>query len=125
MLCLVCNSLINSEISIFNIFKVNIHKICDNCFKKNMFIQKLSIIPITNYVIEEHTLFELLVEPLALMSFLKPYYIYFLKYKRNNVILSFDTTDMIIYNILQQAELGNIYLLVLCKKRQKENDDYV
>lgn len=125
MLCLVCNNLINSKITILNIFKPNIHKICDNCFKRNTFIQNFNIVPITNYVIEEHTLFEIEVEPLALMNFLKPYYLYYLKHKRNNVILCFDTTDIIIYNNLQQVELGNIYLLVLCNKRQKEIDHYV
>lgn len=125
MLCRVCNNLINKDVTIKNIFKPNIDKICNNCFMSNTFIQKLNIIPITDYVIEEHTLFEKEVNPLALMSFLKPYYMYYLKNKQENIILYFDTVDQLIYNNLQNIKLGNIFLLVLCNKKQKENDCYV
>lgn len=113
MLCLVCGELIIKTVTYKNIFKTNIHKLCDSCFKKNIYIQHYEAIPINNYMIELHTLFEKEYEPLALMGFLKPYYIYYMSNKQDCLILYFDTFDTIIYNILHNLELGDIFLITL------------
>lgn len=114
--CLECNNLIIKEITYLNIFKPNIHKICDNCFESNIFIQRLEVIPIKNYITELHTLFEKKMNTFALMSFLKPYFEYYLKNRHNFIILFFDTLDINIYNIIKNIELGDIYLITLCNK---------
>ena len=122
MFCYGCNDLIKKEITYLNIFKTYQHKICDNCFNSNTFIQKLIVFPTNEGIVENHILFEKPINPLAIMSFLKPYYLYFLKKKRNFIILCFDSNNKMLYNMLQQITLGDIFLITLFNKKTKEND---
>lgn len=122
MLCLECNSLINKDITYRNIFKTNYNKICNTCFSNNTFIQKLNVFPTEGGIIENHILFEKQINPLAIMNFLRPYYIYYLRAKKNFIVLFFDTPNQILYNILQQLSLGDIFLLTIYNNNTKEND---
>lgn len=88
MLCLECGELVEKRITYLNLFSKNIDKICNTCFTKYIFIQELDIIPNGNTLIYINTLFDReVLEPLAFMSFLKPYYLYYLKKRFNALIL--------------------------------------
>lgn len=119
MYCLNCDRLINDLITYKNIFKISKDHICERCLLNLTFDQKVETIPIDNYVIYLNPIFkDNNYNNLSLMSFLKPYYLYFLKNKFD-LILYFDAFNEDVYRILEPLNLGNIFLLVLKNENKK------
>ncbi|WP_162140143.1 hypothetical protein [Haploplasma axanthum] len=123
MYCLVCQELINKRITYKNIFKQNIHKICDNCFSRLIFIQELIVYPINNYLLYLNVLFDKSSNEYALMNFLKPYYIYYLKNREDKIILYFDIYSNVIYDKISKINFGNIYMITLSKTKENDYED--
>lgn len=125
MYCLECQKLINKVINYKNIFKINIHKICESCFSKYLFIQRFDVIPINNYLLYVNTLFDDYKNADAMTSFLKPYYLYYLKNNKSDFIMYFDTINNEIYSILNLLNMSNIFIITLKNqlKGGKNNDD--
>lgn len=113
MYCLDCLSLKEREITYLNIFRRNNHFICNYCFRNYIFIHELTVIPINNYLMYLNTLVIDYKNSNSLMSFLKPYYIYYLKNKSKSIILYFDDFNDKIYNILNILTLDNIFVIAL------------
>lgn len=119
MICLECLELINKEVTYLNLLKPNIDKICNTCFSKYIYIQELIVYPNNDSLVYLNILFDQIGNPLALMGFIKPYYIYYLKHKLTHTILYFDSFNKIIYNEIQNISLGNIYIIVLHNEYKK------
>lgn len=122
MYCLVCDKLINKVVTIKNIFKTPKDHICEYCFTKHLMINKLDVIPIDDYRLFVNSIFEDYDLAEAMMSFLKPYYIYYLKTNKNQIIMYFDTFNKGIYNIIKTTKLSDIYLICLKNEMEKEKD---
>lgn len=122
MYCLECNDLIIKKITIDNIFKTNINKICNTCFSKYLFIQGFETLPIENGLIYLNTLFDNYKNPFSLMSFLKPYYIYTLKNQSFDLILYFNTFNKDVYHLVDKLNFGNIFVITLKNDMKKEKN---
>lgn len=122
MYCLDCNKLLNQIITYKNIFKVEKDHICERCFMNRTFIQRQQTIPINNYLIHLNTLFDDYDNPLSMMSFLKPYYLFYLKIKNESIIMYFNTFNKEVLDVLTKLNLSNIFLIVLKNELEEENE---
>ena len=113
MECLKCSKLLKRVISYKNIFAKDIHKICEFCFDSINFIHDLIVIPVEGYILNLNVLLKDYQNSLAYMSFLKPYYIYYIKNIKESIILYFNDINDKIYKILNIIRLGNIYAIAL------------
>lgn len=113
MFCQDCFGLREKEITYLNIFRKDKHFICNYCFRNYIFIHELSVIPINNYLMYINTLVVDYKNSYSLMSFLKPYYLHYLKTKNKSIILYFDDINDKIYNILNILSLDDIFIIAL------------
>jgi len=120
MKCIECKELIDKKITYRNIFKVSKHHICEYCFTKYLYIQDLLVIPIENFQIYLNVLFDNYGNPLALMSFLKPYYLYYLKNESNKTLLYFDSFNEKTYTLVDELRIGDLYIITLKNESEKE-----
>lgn len=117
MYCLNCDRLIHSQITYKNIFKVSSDHICERCLLNLTFDQKVEVIPIDNYLLYLNPIFmDNNYPPISLMSFLEPYFNYFLK-NSFDIVLYFDSFNDDLYELLEALNLGNIFLIVLKKEK--------
>ena|SRR5690554_273869 len=125
MYCAECKKLINKVINYKNIFKLSKHNICDLCFSKYIFIQSFDVVPINNYLLYLNTLFDNYKNSDAMASFLKPYYIYYLKNFKDKIIMYFDTIDDDVYSKLNLLNMSDIFIITLKNqlKGGNNNDD--
>lgn len=121
MYCLECDKLINKRIVYFNIFKKNIHKVCETCFMTFNINYQYEVLPLNNYLLHLNIIVNDFENPYSIMSFLKPYYIYYLKNKLKMLILYFDILDRKMYNLVTKTNISNIYMIVLKNKIEKRN----
>lgn len=124
MYCLECHKLIVKKTTYLNIFKKSYDLICNTCFTKYLFIQKLEVLPLDGGTLYLNILFDQIKSPFSLMNTVKAYYLYYLKKKTFNIILYFDSFDEKVYNDLQNIGFGDIFMIVLqTKKRRKDYED--
>jgi len=113
MYCQDCLSLKEREITYLNIFRKNRHFICNYCLRNYIFIHEVTVVPINNYLMYINTLVMDYKNSNSLMSFLKPYYIFYLKNKLESIILYFDDINDKIYTILNILRLNDIFVIAL------------
>lgn len=87
--------------------------ICEYCFRNYIFIYDLDVLPIQNYLMYLNTLVLDYKNEYSLMSFLKPYYIYYLKQKNKSIILYFDNINDKIYQIINKLNLNDLFVITL------------
>jgi len=125
MLCESCREKIIKNRSIYQMFTVETHHICESCYQKNQMIPHLQVLPIEDYVIIWYNILkEGTLTPLAYMSFLKGYYQLFLNQYKDYLFLYFDYLTEEIHLILDSLKLGNIYLLTLYEYIEKKENNY-
>ena len=121
MKCLECGDLVIKNINIHNIFKTNYFKICEKCFSNSLFIQLMEVIPLNHSLLKLNILFDNFINPLSLINFEKPYYIYYLKYIKEHTIIYSDYFTLYHYKILNSINMGDIYYIAL---KKTEGEDY-
>ncbi len=112
MICYICKKKIINEIKLYNIFKKETHHICEQCYSLYPLNISEQVIPTQKFLMYWYTLqtdIETL-NPMAYMSFLKPFYIDFLKYRQHAILLYFDQISDKLINILTSIE-WHIYLV--------------
>ncbi len=126
MLCEICKKEIVKRHTIHSLFKVEKHHICEFCFNKYPLMMKTSVIPIekgqilwTSMIKTKDT-----ISPIAHMSFMKPFYISFMRRSDKCIFLHFDQLKHKILTILDSLELGDIYLLTLHENIEIEENEY-
>ncbi len=126
MYCEICSKKISSRKHLFNIFKLNIHHICELCYKKYPLIPKRSIIPIKGGVILWQSLIQTHdeISPIAHMSFYKPYIIDYVTHYHDYILLIYDDLDEKTIELLDKMLFGNIYLLTLYENIGKKENNY-
>ena len=115
MLCYICHHQFFTKKTLRNLFDDEIHFICERCYQRYPLCPRYQEIPISEAKIYYHLLIERNrgLDPMAYMSFLKPYYMDFLKHHCDEIILYVDTFNEQIFEILDILKLGNIYVVSL------------
>ncbi len=115
MLCGLCGKKVKTKKNIHNLFKPEIHHICEKCYMMNPLVPKVSIIPIEQGQIYHHSMIrgDAYLSGLAYMSFIKPYLKHYLSEYKECVFLYYDHVSDITLKILDSLKLGSVYLLTL------------
>lgn len=118
MFCEICRKNVVSRRHLFNIFRKEIHHICDYCYKKYPIMVHKSLIPMDGGEILWVSLLKTqdVISPLAHMSFYKPFIIEYMKAYSDNVLLIMDEIDEEQVTLFEKLKLGDIYLLTLYDK---------
>jgi hypothetical protein len=116
MQCMICEKTIKLAYTIDTIFDDEKHHICRFCYLKHPIIEEEQVFPIDGY---EMTVVSLDIpylrkNPLAYMSFYKPYIIGYITYRHHDVLLIFDNLNQDVFDLLDILKLGRIYALTLC-----------
>lgn len=114
MICFICKKKIITQIKLYNLFQKETHHICERCFKLYPIDIQYQVIPNQHHVIEWFSLMSEKIElnPMAYMSFIKPFYINFLHIKSEAILLYLDVISDKLINILTSLE-WHIYLVTL------------
>ena len=115
MLCQVCRKKVRTDKNIFNLFSPETHHICEYCCQKYPLLLRIDVLPIEEGILLVHLLSSrhYSLNPIAFMSFLKPYYIDFLKHHQGKVLLVFDILDDNTLALLDSLKFGDIYFVTL------------
>ena len=115
MLCEICKKRVTSNKNIFNLFQVETHHICEYCYQRYPLLTRFEVIPIEKGLLHFYLLSSRYykVTPTAFMSFLKPYYMDFLKHHQGKVLLIFDILDHNTLVLLDSLKFGDIYIVSL------------
>lgn len=127
MICEICGLKIITKISIYNIFKTEKHHICEKCLQKYPIDVIHQVIPCSYSTIDWFSLIheQDVLNGLAYMSFLKPFYLNFLEQQRHSIYLYFDVISDKLLNILQSLAFGKIYLVTLYDEIKEKEHTYV
>lgn len=126
MFCEICLKRIKLKRSWHNYFLVNIHHLCERCFRRYPIVLRTAVIPIEKGLLYHHTLFETrrMVSPLAYMSFLKIFYLNFIRHHKQLTYLYFDEFTEADFETLDQLQLGDLYVVTLNQIKEKKENDY-
>lgn len=115
MLCEICQLIFSTKRNIHNLFEPETHHICESCYMKYPLFPSQRMYPIDHYQIVHMILSERSYEqnPQAYMSFLKPYYVTYLKHFTHCIILYFDILDEYTVTLLEPLKLGDLYIISL------------
>ncbi|MDO9629811.1 MAG: hypothetical protein Q7I99_07900 [Acholeplasmataceae bacterium] len=115
MLCEICRKKVKTSKNILNLFSPEIHHICEMCYQKYPLLMRSDVLPVEGGV-ATHQLMSARyysIKPIAFMSFLKPYYIDFLKHHQSKTLLVFDILDEQTLEIMDSLKLGDLYVVTL------------
>lgn len=114
MICYICKKKIVTQVRLYNLFKIETHHICDRCLMLYPIDINYQVIPNQSHVIEWYSMIseETVLDPMAYMSFIKPFYIDFLPIKSQAILLYLDVISDKLINILTSLE-WHIYLVTL------------
>lgn len=119
MLCNLCQKRFYDQKTFKNLFSFETHFICESCYQRYPLLERYQVIPIEGGIMHYHLLIEryrkLNFE--AYMSFLKPYYLHFLKIKEKHIFLYFDVFDDTIMETLDLLKLGDLYVVALYENK--------
>lgn len=115
MLCEICRKKVRTHKNILNLFSIETHHICELCYQRYPLLMRLDVLPIEEGVLLNHLLSSRYypVNPIAFMSFLKPYYMDFLKHHQGKTMIIFDILDDNTLALLDSLKLGDIYVVSL------------
>lgn len=115
MQCVICQKTIKISTSIDTLFKKEKHHICERCYHEFPLYFDYLILPIEDYEMTTVVLSKIKTNqnPLAYMSYYKPFIVDYIKHKRTDIILIFDDLTQEIYNILDTLKLGDILVISL------------
>lgn len=126
MICEICKKKITYRISLFNLFKIERHHICDYCYEKYPLIIRNSMIPIDGGEVTWLSLIQTSedISPLAHMSFYKPFILDYLKHHKQSVLIIIDKISEDWFILFDNLKLGDIYLLTLYDNIEKKESYY-
>lgn len=126
MFCEICKNKITTRRSIFNIFKIERHHICEYCYQKYPLIIRKSFIPIDGGEVIWLSLIQTSehVSPLAHMSFYKPMMINYLRHHKDALLVMVDKITEDWFTLFDKMKLGDIYLLTLYDNIEKKESYY-
>lgn len=115
MQCAICLKMIKKSVSIDTLLSKDIHHICDRCYHAYPLYFDCITLPIDSYMMTIFVLSKIYSKqnPLAYMSYLKPYIINFIKHKRNDILLIFDDLTEDLFQMLDTLKLGDIMSVTL------------
>ena len=126
MICEICKKIIVKRHTIHTLFQKEMHHICEYCYQKYPLLIKQSVFPIQEgnvyWSSMIHTNEKL--SPMAYMSFMKPFYVDYVKHHKHSIYLHFDQLSDTILSILDSLRLGDIYLLTLHENIDEEENEY-
>lgn len=127
MFCEICRQKIIVRLHLMNIFRREVHHICEKCFRKYPLHVKESIIPIDGGEILWHSLLNTndTLSPLAHMSFYQPFYTHFMRsLKKTYTIIFLErlTEDWVFR--LEQLNWGKFYLVTHYDGIKNKEDVY-
>lgn len=127
MICEICRLKINKKRTIFNLFETEIHHICESCLSKHPVDVSYQVIPKDEGIIKWYALLHETTDlnPMAYMSFLKPFYKDYVKNNKDSIYLYFDSISDKLMIILQSLEFKYIYLVTLYDEINEKEQAYV
>lgn len=101
--------------SIDTMLSKDIHHICDRCYHQYPLYFECIDLPIESHMMTTFVLSKInnKQNPVAYMSYLKPYIIDFIRHRRADILLIFDYLTEEIYTILDTLKLGDIMSVTL------------
>lgn len=127
MLCEICKKNIIKRHTIHSLFEREIHHICSYCYEQYPLSIEQKVFPIEEGVVYWSSMIKTddAISPYAHMSFMKPFYIDYVKHYNKCIFLHFDQLKHTIITILDSLKLGDIYLLTLYENiDEKEETEY-
>lgn len=126
MICEICGKAIVKRHTLLTLYQKDTHHICEYCYLKYPLLIKQAVFPIREgkvyWTSMIHT--DESISPYAHMSFMKPFYIDFVKHHHKCIYLHFDELSDKILTILDTLKLGDIYLLTLHENIKEEENEY-
>ncbi len=124
MQCEVCRKKVRTNKNIFNLFSVETHHICEYCYQRYPLLMRLDVLPIEEGVLIQHLLSSRYysIHPTAFMSFLKPYYMDFIKHHQGKTFILFDILDNHTLAMLDSLRFGDIYFVSLYENIEKKGE---
>ncbi len=124
MLCEVCRKRVSTSKNIFNLFLPETHHICEFCYQRYPLLMTLEVFPIEEGILIQHLLSRRYypVKPIAYMSFLKPYYMDFLKHHQGKILIIFDILDEHNLVLLDSLKFGDIYFVSLYENIERKGE---
>lgn len=124
MLCEHCGKKVKTKRNIFNLFEPETHHLCETCYQKFPLIMNYQVIPIEYGQMHHYIMNAPIANPIAYMSFLKPYYQHFTLQNNNCVFLYFDEISDQDSLILDHLKLGDLYVVSLYENIEKKEKNY-
>ncbi len=126
MFCYICHKKIRVKKYLYNLFQLETHHICEYCLEKYPVMVQYQVIPLDYYKVHWYSLLQTdeKLEGMAYMSFLKPFYLDFLKMKDKPIYLYFDQISDKLITILQSLE-HHVYLVTLYDNINAKEHAYV
>jgi len=119
MLCRICHQIVYVERTLFNLFEKETHAICERCYQRYPLLPTYHVIPIEGGQLYYHVMISRNRNhiPEAYMSFIKPYYVMFMKHFMKDTLLIFDTIEEQTIALLDHLKFGNLYVVTLYENR--------
>jgi len=124
MQCEVCRKKVKTNKNIFNLFNPETHHICEYCYQRYPLLMRFQVLPIEEGVLTHHLLSSRFysINPIAFMSFLKPYYIDYIKHHKDKLFALFDILDDHTLAMLDSLKFGDIYFVSLYENIEKKGE---
>ncbi len=124
MQCEICLNIFSTRRHFYNLFEPETHHICESCYMTYPLFPGYRLYPIDHYEIHHFILSErsYLQNPMAYMSFLKPYYMTYLKQNNDMMFLYFDILEHHIVSLLEPLKLGDFVIVSLYENIEEKGE---
>ena len=125
MLCEHCKKKMIIERELTTLFYRETHHICDLCYQKYPLFPSYTTIPIEKGVAHYHTMITRgkRIEPECYQSFLKVYYLDYLKHFRFATFIYEDVMDETLWQSLESFEFGDMYIVTLYENSHEKGEE--
>lgn len=125
MLCEHCKKKIITERTLWTLFKVETHSLCESCYQRYPLYPQQMIIPIDKAMAHVHVMISRgkRIEPQCYQSFLKIYYLDYLKHGQNTTFIYEDYLDDDLWQTIESLEFGDIYLVTLYENTHEKGEE--
>ncbi len=124
MLCEHCRKKIITERHLWTLFKQETHSICDSCYQRYPLFPQSMKIPIEKGIAHVHVMVSRgpKIEPQCYQSFLKIYYLDYLKHYSKTTFIYEDYLDDDGWQIIESLEFGDLYLVTLYENTHEKGE---
>ncbi len=125
MLCEHCKKKIITERHLWNLFKIEIHSICDRCYQRYPLFPTSMMIPLDHGMAHVHLMISKgeKIEPISYQSFLKVYYQDYLRHHLKSTFIYEDYLDETLWQTLESLGFGDLYVVTLYENSHEKGEE--